>query len=174
MNHIYIYICTLQLGCFQCLAIMNKAVVNTVERVSVSYGGASLDIWSGAVELNLQVELFPIFWETARSISRVVVPFCNLTSNGGMFLFLHILPRMCCHWEAERWSNLGGREKEEWKSGTGSGMRGKKDVQRSTRVSGNIQLLGVAGGGWGGGERTSRKSQRPGMQEVPRTQCEWP
>jgi hypothetical protein len=30
-------------------------------------------------------------------ISRVVVPVCNPTSNGGVLLFLHILANMCCH-----------------------------------------------------------------------------
>jgi hypothetical protein len=27
----------------------------------------------------------------------VVVPACNPTSNGGVFLFLHILPSICSH-----------------------------------------------------------------------------
>ena len=30
-------------------------------------------------------------------ISRVVVPACNPTSNGKVFLFLHILASICCH-----------------------------------------------------------------------------
>ena len=33
----------------------------------------------------------PVFWGTARLISKVVVPSCNPTSSGGVFLFLHIL-----------------------------------------------------------------------------------
>ena len=32
----------------------------------------------------------PVFGGTARLISRVVVPICNPTSSGGVFLFLHI------------------------------------------------------------------------------------
>ena len=34
--------------------------------------------------LELEVELFPIFWETTRLFSKVVVPVCNPTSNGEM------------------------------------------------------------------------------------------
>jgi hypothetical protein len=30
-------------------------------------------------------------------ISRVVVPACNPTTNGGVFLFLHILSSICSH-----------------------------------------------------------------------------
>jgi hypothetical protein len=29
--------------------------------------------------------------------SRVVVPVCNPTKNGGVVLFLYILANMCCH-----------------------------------------------------------------------------
>jgi hypothetical protein len=42
------------------------------------------------------VVLCQVFRGTARLISRVVLPSCNLT-NGGVFLFLHILPSICCH-----------------------------------------------------------------------------
>jgi hypothetical protein len=52
---------------------------------------------SEVVKLYLQVELFPIFWETARLISRVVVRVCTTTSKGGVFPLLHILPSMNHH-----------------------------------------------------------------------------
>jgi hypothetical protein len=37
------------------------------------------------------------FLRTAKLISRVVVQACNPTSNGGVFLFLHILTSICYH-----------------------------------------------------------------------------
>jgi hypothetical protein len=56
-----------------------------------------LGICPGEVLLYLPVLLCPIFWGTARLTSRVVVQTCNPTSNGGSFLFLHILTSICCH-----------------------------------------------------------------------------
>ena len=52
------------------------------------------------------VVLCPIFWGTARLISRVVVQTCNPTNNGGVlvFLFLHILASICCH--LNFWSDI--------------------------------------------------------------------
>ena len=44
----------------------------------------------------LGIKLFPVFWETTRLISRVVVQVCNPTSNEGVFFFLHILTSMYC------------------------------------------------------------------------------
>ena len=51
-----------------------------------------------------------IFWCTAKLISRVGLPACNLTSNGGVFLFLHILTSTCCHlsfWSYTFWLEGG-------------------------------------------------------------------
>ena len=56
-----------------------------------------LDICPWEVLLDIPLVLCPIFWGTARLISRVVVPVCNPTSNGGVFLFLHIFASICCH-----------------------------------------------------------------------------
>ena len=56
-----------------------------------------LGICPGEVLLNPPVVLCPIFWETTRLISRVVVQACNPTSNGEVFLFLHIPASICCH-----------------------------------------------------------------------------
>jgi hypothetical protein len=37
------------------------------------------------------------FLRTTRQISSVVVPACNPTSNGGVFLFLYNLTSICFH-----------------------------------------------------------------------------
>ena len=50
-----------QLGCFQFLAIMNKAAMNIVEQVSLWDDGAPLVIGPGVVYLGLEVELVPVF-----------------------------------------------------------------------------------------------------------------
>ena len=42
--------------------------------------------------MDLLVVLCPTFRGTARLISRVVLPACNPTNNGGMFLFPTSLP----------------------------------------------------------------------------------
>jgi hypothetical protein len=47
-----------------------------------------LGIFPVVVYLGLQVELFPIFRETARLISKVVLPAFSLTGNGGVLFFL--------------------------------------------------------------------------------------
>jgi hypothetical protein len=46
-----------------------------------------LGICPGEALLDLLVILCPVFWGTARLISRVVVQACNPTNNGGVFLF---------------------------------------------------------------------------------------
>ena len=56
-----------------------------------------LGICPGVVYLGTQVVLCPIFWGTAKLNSRVILPACNPTNNGGVFLFLYILTRVCCH-----------------------------------------------------------------------------
>jgi hypothetical protein len=48
-----------------------------------------LGICPGELLLDLPVVLCPIFWRTARLISRVFVPGCNPTSNGGVSLSPH-------------------------------------------------------------------------------------
>jgi hypothetical protein len=53
-------------------------------------------ICPGVVKLVPQIGLVSVFCGISRLISRVVVPVCNPTSNGGVF-FLHILSNMCCH-----------------------------------------------------------------------------
>ena len=69
------------LGCFQFLTVTTKASMNIIKHVSLGYGGLYLDICSEVVLLGLQVELFAIFLQTARLISRVVIQVCSPTSN---------------------------------------------------------------------------------------------
>jgi hypothetical protein len=47
--------------------------------------------------------------------------------------------------------------------------RDRREGQIAKRVNGTLQLLWLEGGG-----RISRKSQRPGEGEAPRSQCGWP
>jgi hypothetical protein len=96
MYHIFCFHSSVEghLGSFQLLAIINKTSMNIVEHVSLLHVGAS----SGYILLlGPQVVLCPIFRGTAKLISGVLVPACNPTSNGGVFLFLHILASICCH-----------------------------------------------------------------------------
>ena len=79
------------LGSSQLLAVINKAAMNIVEHVSLLHVEASSGLKHG--KLGPQVVLCPIFLGMAILISRVVVPACNPTSNGGVFLFFH----MCFH-----------------------------------------------------------------------------
>jgi hypothetical protein len=79
------------LGCFQFLTIMNKAATNIPEHL--------LSIWAGAIWLGLQVELFLIFWETARLIYRVVSQVFNPTSNGGVSSFSTSSPVSTDAWD---------------------------------------------------------------------------
>jgi hypothetical protein len=62
------------------------AAMNIVEHVFLLHVGTSS--W---YMLSPQVVLCPIFWGAARVILRVVMPAQNPTSNGGVFLFIHIL-----------------------------------------------------------------------------------
>ena len=113
MYHIFLYpfLCWGASGFFQLLVIINKAAINLVEYVSYYQLEHLLDICPGEVLLDLPVVLWPLFWGTARLISRVVVQACNSTSNGGGFLFLHILASICCHlnfWTKPFWLVWGG------------------------------------------------------------------
>ena len=85
------------LGSFQLLAIISRASMNIVEHVSLLPVEHLLSICPGEVLLDLPVVLCTVFWGTARFISKVVVPAFNPTSNGGVFLFLHILSSICSH-----------------------------------------------------------------------------
>ena len=99
MNHIfYIHSSVVgHLGFLQHLGITNKASMNIVEYVAPWYGGASFGFIpksgkagsSGRYIFNflrkLQIDFLSGFYK-----------FSIPTSNGGMFLFLHILANMYC------------------------------------------------------------------------------
>ena len=72
--------------------------MNIVEHISYYKLEHLLGIWTGEVLVDLPLVLYlPIFWWNTRLISRVVVPAHNRTSNGGVFLFYHILPSISYH-----------------------------------------------------------------------------
>ena len=71
--------------------------MNVVEHVPLWHGEHHLGIFSRVVLLGHQVDLFPFFKINTRMISRMVVTGCNSTSNGRVFLFLHILNNTGCH-----------------------------------------------------------------------------
>ena len=95
------------LGSFQLLDIIFKRLLWTLWSMCPYYKLEHLlAICPGEELLDLPVVLCPIFWGTTRLISRVVVPAWNPTSNGGVFLFLHIHASICCHlsfWSKPFW-----------------------------------------------------------------------
>jgi hypothetical protein len=76
------------------MTVTDKATMNIVKHVSSGMVGHLVEICPSVA---LQVDLFPIFSGISRLISRVVVPVFSPSSNGGIFLFLHILAYMSCH-----------------------------------------------------------------------------
>jgi hypothetical protein len=95
MHHIFCIHSSVEghLGSFQLLAIINRTVMNIVVPVSLLPVGTSSRYMPKRVLLDLLVVLCPVFRGITRLISRVVVQVCNTTSNGGVFLFLHIFAR---------------------------------------------------------------------------------
>jgi hypothetical protein len=55
-----------------------------------------LGICPGEIQLSLEVELLPVFWESSILISRMVVQVCTPTNKEGVLPFLHILISMWC------------------------------------------------------------------------------
>jgi len=79
------------LGSFQLLAIMNKVAMNVVEHVPLLYVGASFKYMPRSyVALSSRSTMFN-FLRNHQTDFQMVVPACNTTSNGEVFLFLHIL-----------------------------------------------------------------------------------
>jgi hypothetical protein len=85
------------LDCFQLLTITTKAAMNIVEHMPLWYGGAYFGYMSKSGIGGSSDRTISNFLRNSRLISRVVVPVCTPTSNGGVFLFLHILTSMYCH-----------------------------------------------------------------------------
>ena len=87
------------LGNYQLLGIINKAMINIVEHMSLIFVGASFGYTprnSLAVSSGSTMSIF--FWgKITRLICCVVVLAGNLNSNGRVFLFLHIVTSICCH-----------------------------------------------------------------------------
>jgi hypothetical protein len=82
---------------FQLLVTINMAAMNIVEHVSVLHVGKSSEYNPRSGRARSSGSAMSNFSEESPNISRVVVPACNPTSNGGVFLFLHILASICCH-----------------------------------------------------------------------------
>jgi hypothetical protein len=85
------------LGCFKLLTIKIKATINTMDHVPQCNGGASLGYMLKSGIVRISVRSSCNFLRNIRLISRVDAPVHNLTSKGGVFLFLHILANMCYH-----------------------------------------------------------------------------
>jgi len=84
------------LGFFQLLAIINKAAKNIVEHVSLLYVGAYFGYMPRSSIAASSGNTMSNFLGNHQTDSRVVVPACNPTNNGGVFLFLYILPSIYC------------------------------------------------------------------------------
>ena len=94
------------LGSLQLLVI-----INMVGHVSLLYVGTRFGYMLRSGKAALHVEVFPVFSGTSILISKVVVPACSPTRNGGVFLFLHILASIYCHmsfWTYPFWLVWGG------------------------------------------------------------------
>jgi hypothetical protein len=100
------------MGSSQLLSFVNKVSMNIVVHVSLLHVGSSSGYIprGGIAQVYPQVVLCLIFWGNAKLISRVVVLACNLTNNGGVFLFLHILSSIGSHlsfWSYPFWQVWG-------------------------------------------------------------------
>ena len=83
------------LGCFQLLDTINKAAINIVEHVSLLYDGAFFGYMPNSGIAGYSGRTSSNFLRN-RLIFKVVLPVCSPTSNGGVYLFLHILTKICC------------------------------------------------------------------------------
>ena len=91
MNHI---LCTdssveEHLGSFQLLDIINKAAINMVEHVSLLQVGASSGNIPRSSIAGSSGSTMSNFLRNHQSDFQSVVPACNPTGNGGVFLFPH-------------------------------------------------------------------------------------
>lgn len=79
---------------FQTMANMNKAAINTVEQVSLGYGGASVGYMprNGTAGSRLEVELLQFFLKNCQTDFHSHCP--SLHSNQQS---LDIFVSMCCH-----------------------------------------------------------------------------
>jgi hypothetical protein len=70
--------------------------MNIVEHVSLLYNGESSGYIPKSGIAESSCGTMPNFLRSCQTDFQSV-PVCNPTSNGGVFLFLHILASMCCH-----------------------------------------------------------------------------
>jgi len=82
------------MGSLQLLAIINKAALNIVEHESLLYVGASFVCIHRSGVAGTSESTVSNFLRKLRSEFQRIVPACNLTINGGVFLFLHIISRI--------------------------------------------------------------------------------
>jgi len=85
------------LGIFRLLAIIYKAAMNMVGHVSLLYVGASFEYMPRRGIAGSSGTAMSTSLRKLQTGSGVVVPLCNLTKNGEVFLFLHILASIYCH-----------------------------------------------------------------------------
>jgi len=85
------------LGSFQLLPIINQAAMNIVDRMSLLYVGASFGYMPRSGIAGFSGSSMSNFLRNQQTDFMVTIPACNLTNNGGVFLFLHILTSICCH-----------------------------------------------------------------------------
>jgi hypothetical protein len=83
------------LGSFQLLAIIYEASMKIVDHVSLIHVGTSSVYMTRRGIARSSGSTMSNFLRTCQT-ARVVVPTCNITSNGGVFLFLQILAIICC------------------------------------------------------------------------------
>ena len=81
---------------YQLLATINKVVMNLEEHVSLFYVGSSFGY---VPKSGIYIGPQEILCSTNRQNSRLFVPAYNLTNNGGVFLFLCILPASAVTWD---------------------------------------------------------------------------
>ena len=86
-----------RLGSFQLLAVINKAAMNIVEHVSLLSVGTSSGYMPRRGIARSSRSTMSNFLRNSQTDFQSVVPDCNPTSKGEVFLFLHILASICCH-----------------------------------------------------------------------------
>ena len=84
------------LGCLQVL-LQIMLLWTQLSKCPCGMVGHPLGMCPRVVFLGIEVDWFPIFWEIATLISDLTVQVCTPTSNGGVFLLLHILSSISCY-----------------------------------------------------------------------------
>jgi hypothetical protein len=84
------------LGRFQFLVITNKAAMNIAEQVFLWDAEASFGYMPKSGIVGSSGRAIPIFLETTKLISIVVVQVCTPIGSGEVFPLFHNLTSMCC------------------------------------------------------------------------------